>query len=251
MIGGVGDGIGYFREGFRLIRQPGLRGLVVIPILINVILFGLFIYFLGSYVSGWVDWAVAQLPDWLYFLAWLLWLLFAALVLVVLIYGFVFVANLIGAPFYGLLAERVEEHLTGKTSSPPLTWRSALMLVPKSLLREVQKLLYYLPRILVILLLGFVPLVQVGAPVLSVLFSAWMMAIQFVDYPADNQGVRFPDLRRTLGRRRLTCASFGGCVLLGSLIPILNLFVMPAAVAGGTALWVRELQPGLAAGTKK
>jgi len=39
--------------------------------------------------------------------------------------------------------------------------------------------------------------------------------------------------------------------LLGSLIPILNLFVMPAAVAGGTALWVRELQLGLAAGTKK
>ncbi|TNF00018.1 MAG: sulfate transporter CysZ, partial [Gammaproteobacteria bacterium] len=38
-------GLGYLGEGFRLIRQPGLRLFVLIPLVINIVLFGLFFYF--------------------------------------------------------------------------------------------------------------------------------------------------------------------------------------------------------------
>src|SRR5690606_37402737 len=124
----------------------------------------------------------------------------------------------------------------------PLTFKSAVLLVPQTLWRELQKLLYYLPRVLAIFILGFIPAAQVAAPVLSGAFAAWMMAIQFVDFPADNQGVSFTVMRRTLARRRLLCMSFGGCVFVVTFIPVLNLFAMPAAVAGGTALWLREFQ---------
>ena len=41
-------GLGYLGEGFGLIRQPGLRLFVVIPLIINILLFGLLFYFLAE-----------------------------------------------------------------------------------------------------------------------------------------------------------------------------------------------------------
>ena len=235
-------GAGYFREGLRLIWRPGLRRFVLIPVIVNLLIF-IAIAVLGSrYFSTWVDRAVAWLPDWLSFIAWILWLLFAALFLLVWVYGFVFLSNLLGSPFYGLLSEKVEELLTGQAPDNPMTFKTMLMTVPRSLWREFQKLGYYLPRLLAIFVLGFLPFVQLAAPVVSALFIAWMMAVQFVDFPADNRGVAFPLMRRSLARRRILASSFGGLVFLATLVPILNLVAMPAAVAGGTALWIRELR---------
>jgi CysZ protein len=37
---------------------------------------------------------------------------------------------------------------------------------------------------------------------------------------------------------------FGGATLVGTMIPIVNFIVMPAAVAGATALWVGEKRIG-------
>src|SRR5690606_41813465 len=96
-------GAGYFREGLRLIWRPGLRRFVLIPVIVNLLIF-IAIAVLGSrYFSTWVDRAVAWLPDWLSFIAWILWLLFAALFLLVWVYCFVFLSNLLGSPFYCLL----------------------------------------------------------------------------------------------------------------------------------------------------
>ena len=72
------------------------------------------------------------------------------------------------------------------------------------------------------------------------LFGVWTMAIQYLDYPMDSNGVEFPAMRERLGLRRMTTMGFGSSVLLATLVPILNWFVMPAAVAGATALWVAE-----------
>src|SRR5690554_6989407 len=69
-------GLGYLGEGFRLIRQPGLRLFVIIPVVINVILFGLMFYFLAEMFSLMIAGAMAWLPDWAWLQAldWLFWL---------------------------------------------------------------------------------------------------------------------------------------------------------------------------------
>lgn len=237
---GLWSGPRYFLEGFRLIRQPGIRLFVILPLLLNSGLFILFTYLFGRRFSGWVDQILLWLPDWLGFLAWLLWGLFALLIVLLLAFGFVFMANLIGSPFYGLLSEQVERRVTGQSSGADLGW---LSLVPRALGRELRKLGYFLPRLTILFVLGLVPLIQVVAPVLSALFAAWAMGLQFADFPADNQGLTFARVRHILGRRKGLALSFGGCVLLASMVPILNLFVMPAAVAGATLMWLRELRP--------
>ncbi len=92
-----------------------------------------------------------------------------------------------------------------------------------------------------VLLLSFIPGVNAVAPVLWFLLGAWMMSIQFVDYPMDNHQLGFADVKEAVRSRRLSSMGFGGLVALCAAIPVVNFFVVPAAVVGATLLWVEEL----------
>jgi CysZ protein len=238
-------GLGYLGEGFRLIRQPGLRLFVVIPLIINILLFGLLFYFLAEMFTVLIDAAMSWLPDWAWLqsLDWLFWLLYGVVILLMLAYGFVIVANLIGSPFYGYLAELTEKHLTGQEINTDDSWAQIIRDIPRALWREVQKILYYLPRAIGLFIIGLIPVVNIVAAVLWFIFNSWMMSLQYVDYPADNHRVSFPDLRRTLAGSRLSALGFGLPVALAAMVPVLNLIVVPAAVCGAAAFWVRENRP--------
>ena len=92
-------------------------------------------------------------------------------------------------------------------------------------------------------IIGVIPVVNLVAAVLWFVFNCWMMSLQYVDYPADNHRVSFPALRRLLGDPRLSALGFGLPVALAAMVPVLNLVVVPAAVCGATAYWVRENGP--------
>ena len=231
-------GAGYLAEGFSLLRKPGLRRFVVMPLLINILLFGGLI----GWAYGWVDGAsrvmIAGLPDWLHWLRYIVVPVFVLTSLVVIFYGFSILANLIAAPFNGLLAEAVECYLTGK--SLPGDWRQLLRDILPSIMSEFRKLFYFALRAVPLLLLLLVPLVNVVVSVLWVLFSAWMMTVQYMDYPMANHQLFFKEQRARLRKRPLLAWSFGGLVMLCTLLPVVNFIVMPAAVAGATVIWVRE-----------
>jgi CysZ protein len=207
-------------------------------VLINVLLFGGLI----GLAYGWVDdssrYLVARLPEWLHWLTYLVVPVFVIVSLVVIFYGFSVVANLIASPFNGLLAEAVEYHLTGRQLQAD--WKQVLRDILPGIGSELRKLLYFSLRALPLLLLMLVPVVNVAASVLWVLFGAWMMTVQYMDYPMANHSLFFKDQRARLRKRPLLAWSFGGLVMLVTLVPLLNFFVMPAAVAGAAALWVRE-----------
>lgn len=232
------SGVNYFLEGFSLIKRPGLRRFVFIPLTINLLLFGGLIYFAIGQLEQVFAWLSAQLPEYLSWLNFLLWPLAVLTLLVVLSFIFSSVMNWLAAPFNGLLAEKVEQLLTGK----PLNTGGGIDLIkdlPRILGREWIKLKYYLPRAIVFLLLFLLPLVgQTAAPILWFLFSAWMMAIQYCDYPFDNHKVPFADMKFALNQTRGSSFSFGAAVTLFSMIPILNFVVMPVAICGATSMWV-------------
>lgn len=232
------SGVNYFLEGFSLIKRPGLRRFVFIPLTINLLLFGGLIYFAIGQLEQVFAWLSAQLPEYLSWLNFLLWPLAVLTLLVVLSFIFSSVMNWLAAPFNGLLAEKVEQLLTGK----PLNTGGGIDLIkdlPRILGREWIKLKYYLPRAIVFLLLFLLPFVgQTAAPILWFLFSAWMMAIQYCDYPFDNHKVPFADMKFALNQTRGSSFSFGAAVTLFSMIPILNFVVMPVAICGATSMWV-------------
>lgn len=238
-------GARYFLAGAKLLLRPELRRYLLVPLAVNLVLFGLLTYWLFSYVSELtaLDW---QLPAWLDFFEklfkWIAWLLITAILLISYAYCFNLLTGLLAAPFYGLLAQRAEELLTGE----PVPDEPLLHMIPRTLVRELHKLWYFLLRgalvLLLMLLLATIPILNVLAPVLGLLWGAWCMAIQYADYPADNHRTPFRLLRKRLRRRRYSSLGLGGAVMVASMVPILNIIAMPAAVTGGTLLWVHELR---------
>ena len=235
-------GFGYMLEGLRLIRVAGLRRFVLVPLLVNTALFTGLMFAAVSGFEQLLDYLLGFLPAWLHWLQYLLWPLFAVSVLLMLVYSFTLMANLIAAPFNGVLAEAVEKHLTGQALEQTGNWRALIKDIVPSLWSEVQKLGYFALRALPLLLLFVIPGINLAAPILWAVFSAWMLALEYADYPLGNHGMKFRDQRPRLRERRLLSLGFGLAVLGLMLIPIVNFVAMPAAVAGATALWVRELR---------
>jgi CysZ protein len=230
-------GAGYLLQGFKLMTQVEIRRYVIIPLAINTLLFASLFWYGASQFNPFIEWL---LPDWLDWFRWLLWPLFAATALLILFYTFTLVANLIGAPFNGLLAEAVERHLTGQTPKESGGFgKIARDLIP-SLISEFKKILYFLVRAVPLLILFLIPGVNIVAPFLWIAFTAWMLALQYTDYPMGNHGLLFPQQRLKLQERRMTALGFGGAALFLTLIPVVNFLAMPTAVAGATAMWVEE-----------
>lgn len=238
-------GAGYVLTGLRWLPKSGLRGFVAMPLLINALLFGGGIW-LGFRQMGRLDQALQSwLPDWLAWLHWLLWPLFVLTVLVAVFYTFSLVANFIAAPFNGLLAERVEKMIAPAGAAPPpptdSSWRDLLF----SPLAELRKLLYFLGWAIPLLVLSFLPVANVVAPVLWAVSTSWMLALEYADYPLGNRGLTLQDQRRLLRRHWPLTLGFGGTTLLLTLVPVLNFLAMPAAVIGATLMWNRELSSDL------
>lgn len=235
---GQRSGVYYFSQGWRLISTPGIKRYVILPLLVNILLMGAAFWWLFSRLGEWIPALLSYVPGWLQWLSYLLWPLAVLSVLLVFSYLFSTIANWIAAPFNGLLAEQLEAHLTGKPL-PDSGVADLIKDLPRIMRREWLKLAYYLPRALLLLVLYLIPGVgQTAAPVLWFLFSAWMLAIQYCDYPFDNHKVSFPHMRNALRQHKTHNMQFGALVSLFTLLPILNLVIMPVAVCGATAMWV-------------
>lgn len=243
MNGNLFKGFSYLAQGFRILLQPGFRLFLLVPLVVNIVLFALLIIWAYSMIDGWMATLLSWLPEWLSFMEWLFWLAYFMVILMTLFYGFVAAANLIGAPFYGYLAELTEKHLSDNAQEQTFSWATLAAMIPRTVVRELQKILYYLPRVLILLLLGLIPGLNLIIAVVWFVFSGWMMAIQYIDYPADNNQMSFRDMRRYLAKRRLTSLGFGSLTFSLTLLPILNLITLPAAVCGAVAFWINEPRP--------
>ncbi len=241
----AGHGFGYMVQGLGLIGKPGVKRFVIIPIVINVLLFAIAIIVAGNYVESLID---NNIPEDTY--AWLktiLVILFYLIALIIVFFTFSILVNIIGAPFNGYLAAAVEKHLTGV--APPGSDRNLMAEFIVIMLSEAKKWGYYLlvaiPLAIVSLILFFIPVLNFIIPVLWFLFGSWMFSIEYSDYPMGNYGLTFSQIRKTVSTKRMVTIGFGSAVTLGTMIPVLNFIVMPVAVAGATVMRVKEFPMSL------
>ncbi|MBQ4830092.1 sulfate transporter CysZ [Alteromonas sp. CI.11.F.A3] len=237
------SGVHYFFEGFSLIKTKGLKRFVFVPLAINILLFSAAFYFLFGQIEYGISYVINLVPEWLGWVKtavnFFLWPL--AVLSVLLIFALIFgtLANWIAAPFNGVLSEKVERHLTGQAMGDD-GLLDLVKDIPRTLGREFTKLFWYIPRAIGFLILFiFVP---VFGQILWFLFSAWMMAIQYCDYPYDNHKIDFKRMQNHLSQHKGKSMSFGVMVNIFSLIPVVNFIVMPVAICGATSMWVSELR---------
>lgn len=236
------DGAGYLIRGFGLITKPGIRPFVLIPLTVNILIFSLLIWLGIGQFEALMDHFLPAEDSWFAWLRWLLWPLFTLAIVVLVFYTFTLIANLLAAPFNGLLAERIERYLGGEMPRQSGGLKPLMGELLPSLLSELRKTGYFLLRAIPLLILFFIPWTSPLAPFLWIVFSAWFLALEYGDYPMANHGLSFKEQRRRLRQTRFTALSFGGSLMLMMSIPLLNFLAMPVAVAGATLFWRERLK---------
>ena len=180
------------------------------------------------------------LPGFLDFLEWFIWLFFVVFAAVIVFFAFTPVANIIGAPFNALMSEKIEALLTGKPVSSDISfWQMAI----DSIGSQLGKLGYIMLWALGLFLVSLIPVINLIAPVLWVVFGSWLLSLEYLDYPMGNHDLTFAEQKKRLAARRGLSLGFGGAVMIMTSIPVVNFFAMPVAVAGATLLWVEQLNP--------
>lgn len=242
MISNPFAGANYFIHGLSLINTTKIRRYVAVPLLINIIVFSFGLWFAINQFEIFIDWALSDLPSWLSWLEWIMWPLFALTFYGVVFFGFSIFANILSAPFNGPLAAAVERHLTGEkdiTNS-----KSFSQEIKDSLISEAIKLkysLYLMMPLAFLSLLSFAfPLIAPLVAALWLIYTAWILTLEYADFPMSNHGLTFPQIREQLANKRFLSLGFGSMVMLATLIPFVNFLVMPIAVAGATKMYLNE-----------
>ena len=245
------DAVGYFLNAWKMAREPGLRRWVLLPLAFNISLFGLLYWLIGGWLAAWIGalgagveltggWAflngVIDAGIWLLqALAWLsLLMLFAS--------TFTIAVQLVAAPFMGLLAEQIDR----RVSDSPLAEESIPAMIRRTFRRELRKTWDWLWRTLLVglgvLVLMLVPGLNVLAPLIWFLWSGWLLGLQYVDYGADTRQVPFLSMKAAARRSWWLVLTFGSLTLLLTMVPLVNLTIMPVAVIAGVMIWQRQLR---------
>jgi CysZ protein len=237
MITDFARGFYYFLLGTKLIREPTILPYIWVPLICNVILFAIMLFFAAYGLNHFVHWIVHFLPSWLTWLYWLIWLLSVLFSAIVLVYISMLIVNIVAGPFNSLLSEKVTEYL--KMGDKPQSI-SLIKALPAAFTRQMHFLIYYLPRAIFFLLLFIIPVVQIVAAIIWFLFNGWVFTMQYLDYPMDNHGVSIKQMLLLMKDKPGVCYGFGSAVVLFAMIPLVNFIIVPVAAVGATLLWAKE-----------
>jgi len=187
--------------------------------------------------TGWVGGLLSALR-------WLIELVAGILIMILGLVLVLVLSSIVAAPFNDALSEAVEHILTGE-SAPPFSLSRMLADVARTIRLELLKVSVYLAVVGPMFLASFViPGIGQVISLVGFALTAVYLGIDYVDWPAARRNWSVSD-RVAFARSQLPAvAGFGTGVWLLLFIPLVNLFFMPAAVAGGTMLFVALHEDG-------
>ncbi|MGJ3494225.1 putative sulfate transport protein CysZ [Piscirickettsia salmonis] len=235
------SGFHYFLNGLNFILTPKMRRYLYLPILLNIILL-LVLSYLGVHgIEVITNHVSTSLPHWLHFLRPIATIILSLALITLLVFSFTTLASIIGAPFYSLLCEAVLQQKDHQLPQDNIT--ALIKDMPRLIGRELIKFRYSIIRVMILMILLFIPGINLIVSLLWFIFNCWMQAIQYIDYPMDLFKYPFKHTLTATRQTPLTAMSFGLVCFVCTMIPLLNLIAIPAAVAGGTLLWSERIQP--------
>jgi CysZ protein len=181
--------------------------------------------------TGFLGWLVTALR-------WLIELVSALLITVLGLVLVVVLSSVIAAPFNDALSEAVEHMLTGG-APPRFSIKRMLADIARTIRLEAGKVFLYLAIVGPMFLASFfIPGIGQVISLVGFALTAIYLGVDYVDWPAARRDWSVRDRVRFARRQLPAVAGFGTGVWVLLFIPLVNLFFMPAAVAGGTMLFL-------------
>ena len=223
----VAAGAWHVPAGFGFIlRRPGLWPLAALPAALAVVLvfLGLVLgVFIGPRVEARLAPAPGSAPVWVELpVSLLLW----TATLGSGVFLGLGIALALASPVLDLLSRQVEARAKGRAedSGRGLRWEAG---------QAVRGSFYFLAAAPFVFLLGLIPVV---GPFLALAWGGRAVAFQMTDPALARRGLAFRDKRRWHRAWRAESMGFGLAGMVGLLVPLANLLIGPALVAGGTLL---------------
>lgn len=225
-----------------LAAHAALWPLVIVPVLINSLLFVGATWFLVSHTGGWLDyfwqkplgggWVDAVLRG-----AWYLVYSLSLLAGLLLAYGVVLLAgSIVASRFHDALSEKTEQLLLGRVDSAA-SQGSAPGAILRSLGSSILITLLYALTMALVLAMHLVPGVgTLAAAALGPLVSANFLSLEYCDPILGRRGLRLGEKFQLLGRHPWLTSAFGLGTTFCLWVPLLNFLMMPLAVIAATAL---------------
>ena len=226
-----------------ILKRPALLGLSILPITMNLVLFIAMAALADQFISQPMadkvqldtQWLESILAPLVRFLLTFLLLILSALLAFLLIIP-------ISAPFADLISERIEKEILPEDSPLRAPEQGIIAGALHALKDASQRIIFVLPIILLIFLIGFVPLV--GGPIAAVLGflnSALFLAIDAYSYSMDRRSLSLPGKWRYLRSHRTIWFPLGAGLSLFLLIPCNVIFLPFLSAVAGTRLYCEAL----------
>jgi len=239
-VAGFVRGFSYpFRAAGWLQKQPGLLRYLLIPFMINLLVFSVTVYFgldlfqtmLETYTPGTDVWYGIML----YYFAWVIALL---LTVVVVFFSFTVIGNLIASPFNELLSARTETLLTGVMDDEKFSLSRFGKESLSAIGIEVKKMTLFVVCMTILFGINFVPGIgSVIYAVLAPIFTLFFLVVEYMAFILMRKQMTFAQQRRYIFSHPVMMFGYGCGVFMMLAIPLVQFFSIPLAVVGATHLW--------------
>lgn len=231
-----------FRSVRILRRNPRLIQYILIPFLINILVFSgaayLGLNFFGTVVVDYIP----QGDAWYWsILSGLVWVLAVLLTAVLVFFSFTVIGNLLASPFNELLSERTEEVLSGMKSEESFSLGLFVKDALRTVLMEAKKMSIFVVMMIVILPLNLVP--GVGNSIYSVLavgLTLFFLCFEYLGFVMVRKRQFFAEQKSYILARKFLMLGFSCGVMVLLAIPFFQLLCIPLAVIGVTRLCCEE-----------
>lgn len=223
-------GLKTYLAGVRWLRaNPRYLLLLLVPAILGV-------FFLAAGV-GWfagnderiLNWVLFTKPEDSWFMLVIYYLCKVLLYLATIVFVFIasfLLMNVIASPIYEMVSIAVERDVTGRD-------------IPGQSLKETfYVMVVELKKVVLILTVSLVLLIVPGINLLSTVVAAFLIGWDFFDYPLARRGWSFSQRVDLVRREFFSVFGFG----LWLVIPVVQIVLVPLAVAGGTLLNLEALK---------
>jgi CysZ protein len=228
-----------YGRALRLFGSGKISWYLFVPILLNVALLGLVVWFSIVAGAGIVDWVYdffgIEQTDWTGVVAFLLGWTIRLLIFLVYFAIYKYLILVLLSPFLSLLSEAVDTLETGREFR--FSWSQLARDVWRAVLINLQNFIVEMLLTFLLSLLAFVPFVGLLSPFVILLVQSYFFGFALMDYSPERY--RFPSrVTRSWMRKNMWTVSGVGLAFYGCfLIPFVGWVIAPvwATVAGTLA----------------
>ena len=237
-INGFTNGMSAYRRGLQILRKhPDIYPYVIIPFILNVILYIGIIVVSFLYFQDWYESFAADKTAWYWTylgLKYLTWVFYLLLLFAFCFFTFIPIGSIVTAPFNDMISQKIEAVMLPESVEPGGGWKGFLVDIWLALYHMILRLVVFLVLAIVMLPLLFIPVVgQAAFAYLSIRFLAW----EVMDFCMARKRMSFSEKGKYMKRHRAETMGLGAITFLFFLIPFTALFVLPMSAVAGTVLY--------------